>query len=156
VCGGNMVRVSSSEWSCMATAAIKPSQPGQGRTATSALRDYLQLTKPRIVVLLIFTTVTSMVIAAQGKPLPVDVLIATILGGSLAAAGASALNQYIDRDMDVQMSRTRNRPIPSGRIAPLNGLLFGLALLGWSAFILVWRVNVLTALLAMIGAVYYV
>src|SRR5262249_14675820 len=67
------------------------------------LRDYLQLTKPRIVVLLIFTTVTAMVIAAEGNPLPPLVLAATILGGSLAAGGASALNQYIDRDLDKQM-----------------------------------------------------
>src|SRR6266851_2051073 len=152
----DLVRHDLIKWSCMATAAIKQSNGDQGRTANSALRDYLQLTKPRIVVLLIFTTVTSMVIAAQGKPLPADVLAATILGGSMAAAGASALNQYLDRDMDVQMSRTRNRPIPSGRIKPLNGLIFGLALLAWSAFILGWRVNWLTALLAMIGAIYYV
>ncbi len=97
-----------------------------------------------------------MVIAAEGKALPPLVLAATILGGSLAAGGASALNQYIDRDLDRQMARTRNRPIPAGRVSPLNGLLFGLALLAWSAFLLAWLVNWLTALLAMVGAVYYV
>src|SRR5262245_46049665 len=140
----------------MATAAIKTGNEPSGGANSSALRDYLQLTKPRIVVLLIFTTVTTMVIAAQGRGLDVLVLAATILGGSLAAAGASALNQYIDRDMDRQMSRTKNRPIPAGRIAPLNGLVFGLVLLAWSALILGFLVNWLTALLAMVGAVYYV
>jgi protoheme IX farnesyltransferase len=140
----------------MVTAAIEQSKDESPRTPGSALRDYLQLTKPRIVVLLIFTTVTAMVIAAQGQSLPLVVLGATILGGSLAAAGASVLNQYIDRDMDGNMSRTKNRPIPAGRIAPINGLIFGLALLAWSAFILIWLVNPLTALLAMVGAVYYV
>ena len=97
-----------------------------------------------------------MVIAAQGGPLPVLTLAATILGGSLAAAGASVLNQYLDRDMDGQMSRTRNRPIPAGRIAPLNALIFGFALLAWSALILGLIVNWLTAGLAMLGAIYYV
>jgi protoheme IX farnesyltransferase len=140
----------------MVTATIEQSQNEPARTPGSALRDYLQLTKPRIVVLLIFTTVTAMVIAAQGRSLPPVVLAATIVGGSLAAAGASALNQYIDRDMDSHMSRTKNRPIPAGRITPINGLIFGLGLLAWSAFILVWLVNPLTALLAMTGAVYYV
>jgi heme o synthase len=108
------------------------------------------------VVLLIFTTVTAMVIAAQGKALPPKILLATILGGSLAAAGASTLNQYIDRDMDGQMSRTKHRPIPSGRVAPVNALIFGFGLLAWSALILGLIVNWLTAGLAVLGAVYYV
>jgi heme o synthase len=123
---------------------------------SSPLRDYLQLTKPRISVLLIFTTVTAMVIAAQGQPLPIITLCATILGGVLASGGASVLNQYYDREMDALMSRTKSRPIPSGRIKPLNALIFGFVLLAWSAFILYTLVNPLTALLAMIGAVYYV
>src|SRR5262245_8228668 len=109
----------------MATAVAK-SNPS-GSESHSALRDYLQLTKPRIVVLLIFTTVTAMVVAAQGHPLPAGTLIATILGGSLSAAGASTLNQYLDREMDARMMRTRNRPIPAGRVAPINGRVLGLA-----------------------------
>jgi protoheme IX farnesyltransferase len=140
----------------MVTAAIKQNHNEPTGPSRSILRDYLQLTKPWIVVLLIFTTVTAMVIAAQGKALPPIALIATIIGGSLAAAGSSAINQYIDRDMDSKMSRTKNRPIPGGRIAPINGLLFGLGLIAWSAFILGTWVNWLTALLAMIGAFYYV
>ncbi len=97
-----------------------------------------------------------MVIAAQGRALAPLTLAATILGGCFSAAGASALNQYLDRDMDAKMLRTKNRPIPGGRIAPLNGLIFGLALLAWSTLILGSLVNWLTALLAFVGAVYYV
>src|SRR5258708_18570108 len=143
-----------SEFNRMVTAAIKQSQPDG--TFRGGLRDYLQLTKPRIVVLLIFTTVTTMVIAAQGRALAPLTLAATILGGCLSAAGASALNQYLDRDMDAKMLRTKNRPIPGGRIAPLNGLIFGLALLAWSTLILGSLFNWLTALLAFVGAVHYV
>ncbi len=96
-----------------------------------------------------------MVIAAHGIP-PLLTLAATILGGVCASGGASVLNCYIDRDMDAAMARTRTRPIPAGRIAPLNALLFGLALLAWSAFILYTLVNPLTAFLAVLGAAYYV
>ncbi len=106
--------------------------------------------------LLIFTTVTAMIVAARGEPLPVLSLVATLVGGSLAAGGSSALNQYIDRDMDAQMSRTKNRPIPSGRVAPPNALLFGMALIAWSVLILGFFVNWLAAALAFTGAVYYV
>src|SRR5579859_3090591 len=108
------------------------------------LSDYIQLTKPRIVLLLIFTTITAMVIGANGTTLKLLTWMATIVGGSLAAAGASVLNQYLERDLDGQMSRTRNRPLPAGRIAPLNALLFGAGLIGWSVFVLGLWVNWLT------------
>jgi heme o synthase len=85
-----------------------------------------------------------------------DKLIPTLIGGVLAAGGASALNQYIDRDMDRRMARTARRPIPSGRITPINALLFGLALVVWSVLILGVFVNWLTAILALIGTIYYV
>ncbi len=119
------------------------------------LRNYLDLTKLRIVLLLIFTTVTAMVIAAGGIP-QIGVLVPTIIGGSLAAAGASALNQYLDRDLDARMTRTARRPIPSGRVAPINALLFGLALIVWSVLVLGLLVNWTTSLLALGGAIYYV
>jgi heme o synthase len=122
---------------------------------STLLRTYLELTKLRIVLLLLFTTVTTMVIAAQGVP-DLAVLIPTIIGGAFAAAGASAINQYLDRDMDALMSRTSRRPIPSGRVAPLNALLFGLGLLAWSVLILGMWVNWLAAILAFIGGIYYV
>lgn len=111
--------------------------------------------KIRIVILLVFTTVTAMVVAARGVP-QVGSLVPTIIAGVLAAGGASAVNQYIDRDMDGKMQRTARRPIPSGRIEPINALLFGMALIAWSVLILGLFVNWLAAILAFIGAVYYV
>jgi protoheme IX farnesyltransferase len=84
------------------------------------------------------------------------ILIPTLLGGALSAGGASVINQYLDRDMDAQMSRTSRRPIPSGRVKPINALLFGLGLVAWSSFILWVFVNLLTSLLALGGAIYYV
>jgi protoheme IX farnesyltransferase len=119
------------------------------------LKSYLELTKLRIVLLLCFTTLTAMIIAADGFP-AASILIPTLVGGALAAAGASAINQYIDRDLDSKMTRTARRPIPSGRIQPINALLFGLALLAWSVIIIGWFVNWLAAALALIGAIYYV
>ncbi|MBE2184355.1 MAG: protoheme IX farnesyltransferase [Anaerolineae bacterium] len=119
------------------------------------LRSYLELTKLRIVLLLLFTTVTAMVVAANGIPQLV-ILVPTLIGGSLSAAGASVINQYLDRDLDVKMSRTARRPIPSGRIKPINALLFGLGLVAWSTLILWIFVNPLTSVLALGGAIYYV
>ncbi len=119
------------------------------------VRTYLELTKLRIVLLLLFTTVTAMIVAANRVP-DIAILIPTLIGGSFAAAGASAINQYIDRDMDAKMARTSRRPIPSGRVAPINALLFGMALLAWSVLILGVWVNWLTAGLALFGGLYYV
>jgi protoheme IX farnesyltransferase len=129
--------------------------PAAPRSVLDVLRDYLQLTKLRIMLLLLFTMVTAMVIAAGGIP-DLLILIPALLGGALASGGSSAINQYLDRDMDAKMSRTSRRPIPAGRIVPLNALIFGLALVAWSVLILGLFVNWLTALLALIGSVYYV
>lgn len=128
--------------------------PGNFQLSTT-LRTYVELAKPRIVLLLLFTTLTAAVIASRGVP-AAEILLPTLLGGAFAAAGASAINQYIDRDMDAMMSRTSRRPIPSGRVAPLNALIFGSGLVAWSVFILGVFVNWLTAFLALGGAVYYV
>jgi protoheme IX farnesyltransferase len=122
---------------------------------TALFRTYLELAKLRIVLLLLFTTVTAMVIAANGIP-EISILIPTLIGGAFAAAGASAINQYLDRDMDAKMARTSRRPIPSGRVTPMNALLFGMGLLAWSVLILGVWVNWLSALLAFIGGIYYV
>ncbi|HEX9014330.1 MAG TPA: UbiA family prenyltransferase, partial [Anaerolineaceae bacterium] len=116
---------------------------------------YWQLTKPRIVLLLVFTTFTAMGVADRGFHFAFSVLAATLLGGWLSAAGASALNQYLDRDMDAQMARTRSRPIPAGRVKPGWALAFGLALVAASAVILGFLVNWLAAGLAMAGVAYY-
>ncbi len=119
------------------------------------VKNYLGLTKLPIVLLLLFTTLTTMIIAANGIP-DSAILLPTLIGGAFAAAGASAINQYIDRDMDAMMSRTARRPIPSGRVAPLNALLFGMGLLAWSVLVLAMWVNWLTAVLALLGGLYYV
>ncbi|MEL6525604.1 MAG: heme o synthase, partial [Chloroflexota bacterium] len=119
------------------------------------LKTYSDLMKWRIVLLLVFTTITAMIVAANGLP-TISVFFATTLAGVLAAGGSSALNQYIDRDMDSKMQRTARRPIPSGRIRPVNALIFGLALIAWSVLILGIFVNWLSALLAFIGCINYV
>ena len=118
-------------------------------------RAYIELMKPRIVVLLVFTCITSMIVAADALP-PIDILIVTALGGVLSAGGASAINQYLDREVDAKMTRTARRPIPSGRVAPANALYFGLTLVTAAALVLGTLVNWLAAALAVAGALYYV
>lgn len=118
------------------------------------IKTYLELMKLRIVLLLCFTTLTTMIVAADGFP-DASVLITTWVGGTLAAGGASALNQYLDRDMDARMARTARRPIPSGRIPPINVLVFGIVLIVLSVVVLGALVNPLTAVLAFGGALYY-
>lgn len=119
------------------------------------IRAYIELTKPIIVALLVFTCVTAMIVGANGMP-SLDILFFTIIGGILSSGGSGAINQYIDREMDAKMMRTARRPIPSGRIAPMNALIFGLALIAWSVLLLGVFVNWLAAGLAFAGAVYYV
>ncbi len=127
----------------------------QSRSVQQVLYSYYQLSKPRIVALLIFTTTTAMFIASEGLP-PLDLLFFTMIGGVAAAGGASALNQYIDREMDARMKRTASRPIPSGRITPRDALIYGLAMNLISVLVLGTQVNWLSAFLALGGAVYYV
>ena len=116
---------------------------------------YIELMKPRIVILLVFTCVTSMIVALDAFP-PLDLLALTILGGVLSAGGASAINQYLDRELDARMARTGRRPIPSGRISAGNALIFGIALVASSVLLLGLYVNWLAAALALGGAIYYV
>ena len=119
------------------------------------LRDYVTLTKPRIISLLLVTTVAPMMLAVRGWPNGWTVLW-TVLGGYLMAGGANAINMYLDRDIDRKMARTALRPIPSGRMSPAHVLAFGVVL-GTAAFALFWtRVNPLSALLALSGLLYYV
>lgn len=132
---------------------IRRSQPPD--TFRDMVRTHLELTKLRIVLLLLFTTLTAMIIAADGIP-HISILIPTLIGGAMSAAGASVINQYIDRDMDARMSRTARRPLPSGRFDPTMALLFGLSLVVWSTLILGVFVNWLAAVLALGGALYYV
>jgi protoheme IX farnesyltransferase len=131
-----------------------PSRPATA-SALGVGRDYLALTKPRIIALLLVTTVATMLVADPAGP-PIAIVIWTMLGGYLAAGGAGAINHYLDREVDARMARTRRRPLVSGRIEPLHGLLFGIAL-GVLAFAqLAITVNLLAAALAMAGLLGYV
>jgi protoheme IX farnesyltransferase len=117
------------------------------------ISDYVELTKPKVQTLLLFTTVTTMEIA--GNP-PVSKIALTCLGGYLSAGGAGAVNHYYDRDIDAQMKRTASRPIPAGRIAPRSALIFG-AVLAVLSFALLWStLNLLAASLSLAGFVGYV
>jgi len=118
-------------------------------------RDYLALTKPRIISLLLWTTVTTMLVA-RPQGLEVATVLWTCLGGYLAAGGAGAINHFIDRDIDARMGRTKGRPIVSGRIEPVHGLIFGICLGALAAVQLAVTVNVLAAALALGGLLGYV
>jgi protoheme IX farnesyltransferase len=118
-------------------------------------KDFLKLTKPIVVLLLLVTTFAGMVIAT-GKWPSLNLTFWTLLGGFLAAGGSSAINQYIDRYDDRKMQRTQKRPIPSGRITPAEGLAFGSAAAITSIFIMTAFVNYLAALLTFAGIIYYV
>jgi protoheme IX farnesyltransferase len=113
------------------------------------------LTKPRIILLLLVTTVPAMVLAARGMP-SFALMAATLAGGTVAAAGANAINQYLDRDIDEVMSRTRRRPLPAHAIDPSRALVFGLALGGASFAFLALTVNLLSAALALGALAFYV
>ena len=116
---------------------------------------YYRLTKPRIVVLLLITTVPAMVLAAEGIPSP-WLILATLVGGALAAGSANAVNMYLDRDIDAIMRRTRQRPLPAHAIRPEAALRFGFVLAAFSFYFLAISVNVLAALLALSAIAFYV
>jgi heme o synthase len=141
----------------LATAAVSVALAFRGREPASlgSWRDYVTLTKPRIMVLLLITAAGGMLAGAKG--LPSAGLIAATLGGlALACGGASALNHVLDRDIDARMRRTGKRPVASGRLAPERALEFGLALSALSFVVLTSFVNVLAALLALAGNLFYV
>jgi heme o synthase len=118
-------------------------------------RDYLTLTKPRIMVLLLLTGAGGMVVGAGGMP-SVSLAAAALGGLALACGGASALNHVLDRDIDTRMHRTAQRPVAAGRVAPENALEFGLALSALSFVVLASLVNIVAALLALAGNLFYV
>jgi protoheme IX farnesyltransferase len=119
-------------------------------------RDYLTLTKPRIMTLLLLTGAAGMFVGAQGVP-PLGLFVVTMAGLALTCGGASALNHVLDRDIDQLMgTRTRNRPVASGRVTPAQALEFGLVLSALSFALLASAVNVLTATLALVGNLFYV
>ena len=134
-------------------AEVKAPEPESGRFAT--LRAYVALTKPRIIELLLVTTVPTMVLAAGGIP-SLWLMAAVVIGGTLAAGGANAINMYVDRDIDDLMRRTRHRPLPRHSISPRSALNFGIALSVLAFAFLAITVNLLSALLAMSAIAFYV
>src|SRR3954453_15517613 len=116
---------------------------------------YVALTKPRIIELLLVTTLHTMVVAKRGMPSG-WLMLATLVGGSLAAGGANAINMYVDRDIDRLMGRTRNRPLVTGVVTPVEALVFAIAL-EVAAFVELWLiVNPLSAVLAVSATLFYV
>ena len=117
------------------------------------VRDYVALTKPKVQSLLLLTTLTTMYVA--GDPSPGLVLL-VLLGGSLSAGGAGAVNHWYDRDVDARMARTADRPVASGRVAPRSALLFGCTLAALSVVVLAAGANPLAAALSLSGFLGYV
>lgn len=118
-------------------------------------RDFLMLNKPIIVLLLLVTTYAGMVVGLKALP-GFWVTFWTMIGGALAAGGSSALNQYIDRELDKHMQRTARRPLPDGRLTPAEGLAYGLGACLLAFFLMAGFVNLLAALLSLAGMIYYV
>jgi protoheme IX farnesyltransferase len=137
--------------SATTTAGVRLSE----RTVADIVRDYITLTKPRIISLLLLTTVATMIVADGAFP-PISTLLWTMLGGYLAAGGAGAINHYIDRERDARMVRTQGRPLVEGRIEPIHGLAFGITLGTLATIQLAVTVNVLSAILALAGLLGYV
>jgi protoheme IX farnesyltransferase len=129
---------------------------GRGAESRATLADYVTLTKPRIMSLLVLTAVCAMVAAAGGAPATVP-LAALVIGGALACGGASALNHVLDRDIDRLMGpRTASRPVAAGRISPRRAVAFGLALSAVAFAELTIFANLLAAVLSLSGGAYYV
>ncbi|WP_151523299.1 heme o synthase [Serinicoccus kebangsaanensis] len=148
----------------MTTLDPRPARPDRGRTGSDAaagrgwrevVRDYVSLTKPRIIELLLVTTFPVMFLAERGIP-PVWLIVATLVGGTLAAASANVLNCYLDRDIDARMHRTSNRPLVTGAVSPGHALVFGAALGVASVVWLGLVVNWLSSALALGAIALYV
>jgi heme o synthase len=136
----------------MSTGALAPRAAARPLAVAA---DYVRLTKPRVISLLLVTTAGAMFVAAGGVP---DgwLVVWTLVGGYLAAGGANAINHYIDRDIDGRMARTTSRPVVAGRVAPARALAFGVGLGVLSALVLGTMANWLAAALAMLGLALYV
>jgi protoheme IX farnesyltransferase len=141
------------DWRRRATS--DPEQPSRTPTTGDTIRAYVALTKPRIIELLLVTTVPAMVLAQRGIP-RLDLVGWTLLGGSLAAGSANAINCYLDRDIDELMARTRRRPLPAHEVEPDSAVVFGLVLGAISFAVLALFVNLLAAFLALLAIAFYV
>jgi len=132
---------------------LTPSDPSSETQHRSLAADLVTLTKPRIISLLLVTTIAAMYIAGTPR---IGLVIAVFVGGYMMAGGANAVNMYLDRDIDISMARTKQRPIPSGRMSPLAVLSFGVALATAATYLLATVANILTAGLALAGFYCYV
>jgi len=128
---------------------------GPVQSRLDVVRAYVALTKPRIIELLLVTTVPTMMLAARGMP-PARLLVATLVGGSLAAGSANALNCYVDRDIDSVMRRTRRRPLARHAVTPRAALIFGVVLGVLATAELALTTNLLSAALAVLAILFYV
>ncbi|PDW02602.1 protoheme IX farnesyltransferase [Candidatus Viridilinea mediisalina] len=164
---GAMVGLAASLWvATLAFAVLAQRRPLPSGTSTAAttrptterspslLSDYLSLTKPKVISLLLVTTAGAMLITEAGLP-SLWLVFWTMVGGYLAAGGAGAINCAFDHDIDINMGRTSRRPVPSGRISQRNALLFGLLLSALSIVVLVAFTTPLAALCSTLGIVYY-
>ena len=125
------------------------------RNLSRTFMDYLALTKPRVMSLLLFTAVGGAFLAARGVP-PWQYILVVLIGGALASGGASALNMWYEEDIDKEMHRTDHRPVAGGRIKPVNALVFGIVLNVASFAVFYVFTNVLAAALALAGSALYV
>ena len=130
-------------------------QTARPRTIGSTIRAYVTLTKPRVMELLLVTTVPVMILAQGGFPNPL-LILATVLGGAMSAGSAASFNMYLDRDMDAHMERTVNRPLVTGEISPRAGLIFSWTLAVVSTVWLWFTTNWLTTLLSVSAIFFYV
>jgi heme o synthase len=130
-------------------------QPSASATPMQVVRDYISLLKLRIVVLLDATALAVMIPAAQGHP-KLNAVVAVLVGGTFAAGGAHAINCWFDRDIDAEMSRTRRRPLPDGRIPAYHALVLGISLNALAFLVLALWANLLAASLALLGTLIYV
>jgi len=140
----------------LAAALVVAAETFRGEPVPAApRRDYITLTKPRIMTLLLLTGAAGMFVGAEGVP-PLGLVAVTMAGLALACGGSSALNHVLDRDLDRLMGRTGHRPVAEERVTPERAVEFGLALMAFSFVLLASLVNVLTAVLALVGGLFYV
>ncbi len=135
-------------------AALSPVRDISAPGVADRLKAYVALTKPRIIELLLITTVPTMFVAAKGVP-SIRLIVLTVLGGTLAAGGANAMNMVYDRDIDAVMRRTRNRPLVTGMISPRAAVVFAACLEVAAFALLATAVNLLSAILAVSATAFY-
>src|SRR3972149_8304759 len=139
----------------MLSAKARTTTPRVARDLSETIWAYVRLTKPRIIMLLVVTTIPAMIMADGGLP-SLWLILAAVLGGSVVAGGANAMNMYFDRDIDEMMRRTRGRPVPAGQVEPEKAAVFGLVLGAGGFLFMELAVNLLAACLTLGAFAFYV